>query len=74
MDTFIRYFKESIDVDINEEIGVNTIYKDLNHWNSMQALVTISIIDEYYDVIISAEDFKKSSTLQELFSIVQSKL
>lgn len=44
--------------------------EDIRSWTSMQVLIVVSAIDEHYDVLISHEEMKSISRLQELFSLV----
>ena len=47
---------------------------DVLDWNSVNALTVIALVDCEYDVILTADDFSKSETVQDIFNIIQSKL
>jgi acyl carrier protein len=42
-------------------------------WDSVNALIFIALVNVEYNVEINAEDLVKSSTVQDLFNIVQEK-
>lgn len=69
---FINVFKESFD-EIDDNISPDTKYKELEHWTSMQALLLIAHVDDTINVVLDAEDIKNTSTIAELFKVVQRK-
>jgi len=48
-------------------------FADVLDWNSINALTIIALVDSEYDVILTAEDFSKSETVQDIFTIIMSK-
>ncbi len=54
-------------------IGPETIYKQLDSWNSMQALILIAMVDSEYGVTLTAENLHECVTVDDLFSLVQQK-
>lgn len=71
---FIKNFVDLFDEELEVEVTTDTIFRDLNGWNSMIALSVMAMIDEEYDVQIKADEMRNSQTIQELFDIVQSYL
>lgn len=69
---FIQIFKESFD-EVEDNIAPKTRYKELEHWTSMQALLLIAHLDDSINVILDAEDIKDTSTIEELFKVIQEK-
>lgn len=53
-----------------DEISAETRFRELPGWTSLQALMTLSMIEEEFDVLLKSDDFKKSETLGDLFAIV----
>lgn len=53
-----------------DEISAETRFRELSGWTSLQALMTLSMIEEEFGVLLKSEDFKNSSTLGELFQII----
>jgi acyl carrier protein len=48
-------------------------FRDVLDWSSVNALTVIALVDCEYDVILTADDFLKSETIEDIFSIIQSK-
>lgn len=53
-----------------DEISAETRFRELPGWTSLQALMTLSMIEEEFGVLLKSDDFKKSETLGDLFAIV----
>lgn len=68
---FIDRFAGSLDDVTPSEVSAETCFRDLESWSSMQALVVIAMIDEEYDVLLSADDLGKARTVGDLFRIVE---
>ena len=62
---FLEKFADDLD-----EISAETRFRELPGWTSLQALMTLSMIEEEFGVLLKSEDFKNSSTLGELFQII----
>ena len=52
--------KFSAELDISNEISETTKYKELENWDSMQALVIIMMVDDIFNVQIGSDDFNKA--------------
>ena len=50
-----------------------TGFRDLEEWSSMHALIIIALIDTEYDIILSGDDLRSASTVQDLYDIVVEK-
>lgn len=71
---FIANFAEQFDdTDANELTGA-TEFKNLDEWSSIIALSVIAMVDEEYDVTIKGEDIRNSSTIEDLYNIVVSRM
>lgn len=69
---FIELFAEQFeDTDI-EEFNLETVYKDLDEWDSLASLCIIAMIDEELDVNISGDDLDNCDTIGDLYKLVQS--
>jgi acyl carrier protein len=62
---FAKTFK-----DDEDSIVMETRFRELEEWSSMQALIVIAAIDENYGVTIPEKDFRSASTVQELYELV----
>lgn len=70
MEKFIEMFNDVLeieDIDINSE----TVFKDLEEWDSLAVLSVLAMINEEYDITIPRDKFKKVNTIGELFSLTQ---
>jgi len=52
------------------DLSAESHYKDIIGLTSINALILIALIDNAYDVILSADDIKSTTTLEELFAII----
>lgn len=50
-----------------------TRFKEIPEWNSMQALYLVGMIDSEYGVEFNSSDLKGCQTVEDVFSIVQSR-
>lgn len=67
---FIKIFKESFD-EIETEIKADTIYKEIDEWTSMQALLLIAHVDDTLNVVLDADSIKDTHTVNDLFLLVK---
>lgn len=70
---FIQYFADELDETSIEELTPETDFKSLDDWSSLTALSIIAMIDENYEKDITGADLRNSTTIQDLFDLVQSK-
>lgn len=72
MDTkvFIENFSDLFDETDASLITVDTKFRDLEEWSSLIALSTMSMIDDEYDVQVTAEQMRNANTIQDLIDIV----
>ena len=62
---FIELFRETLEIEENN-VSRDTIFRDLDQWDSMAFLSVIAMIDEEYDVVIEGNDFKELKTIGDL--------
>jgi acyl carrier protein len=70
---FIENFANQFDDTDASVFTADTKFKEVEEWSSLTALSVIAMIDEEYDVTIKGDDIRKSTTIQDLFNLVQSK-
>lgn len=75
MNDFIGNLRDQFD-DLDESIVLTPemSFRDIDGYSSLVALLIISMFDEEYGVTVTGDDMRKASTIQDLFSLVQSKL
>lgn len=72
--TFIENFADQFEDASADQFAPETNYRELDEWSSLVALSVLAMIDEEYDVQLKGEEMKKTTTIQQLFDLVQSKL
>ena len=73
MEKFIENFAAQFDDTEASEFTAKTEFKNLTEWSSLTALSIIAMIDEEYDVQLKGDDIRISSTIEELFNLVNLK-
>lgn len=71
---FIQNFAEQFDETEASEFSPETVFRDNDEWSSLMALSVMAMVDEEYDVQLSANEMRQANTIQELFDIVNSHL
>lgn len=69
-DEFLKGFQEQFDDTDSTLITFETNFRELDEWSSMMALIIIAFIDETYSKTLSGEDFRNSSTIEDLFQLI----
>ncbi len=70
---FIEYFADELDETTIDELSPETNFKTLSEWSSLTALSIIAMVEDNYEKEITGEDLRSSTTLQDLFNLVESK-
>lgn len=73
LDTFVQKFAGCFHQTNPAMIKSDTVFKQLDEWGSMMALIVIAMVDSDYGKTLQAEDLKSAETVAELFDIVRSK-
>lgn len=68
---FLENFADQFDETSLDKFTNETIFKDLPEWSSLIALSLIAMIDEVYNITITGEAIRNSSTIEELFNAVK---
>lgn len=71
---FLENFALQFDETEPEDITLATNFKDLDEWSSLTALSIIAMVDEQYNGKLSAEDFKNSATVGDIFELLKSRV
>lgn len=70
---FIEFFADELDETTIDELSPETDFKALEEWSSLVALSIIAMVEDNYEKEITGEDLRSSTTLQDLFNLVESK-
>ena len=71
---FIQNFADQFEETEVGELSPETVFRDNDEWSSLLALSVMAMVDEEYDVQLSANEMRQANTIQELFDIVNSHL
>jgi acyl carrier protein len=63
-------FKEFLEIDSIEELNSETIFRQLDEFDSFFVLTTIAFIDEMFSMKLTAEDFEKIITIDDLINFI----
>ncbi len=67
---FVQNFADIFDETDASIFTPDTKFRDLEEWSSLIALSTMSMIDDEYDVQLTAEQMRNANTVQDLIDIV----
>lgn len=67
---FVQEFAELLE---NGDVNENTKFRELDEWDSLAALSTISTIDDEFGVTINNKDLRSVETVSELYDLVISR-
>jgi acyl carrier protein len=71
---FIKNFAAQFDDTDTSEFTLETHFRELDEWSSLNALAILNMIGKKYSVFLKPDEMKPTNTIQELFDLVQSKL
>lgn len=74
MENFVKNFVELFDNTDPSLITSTTVFKNLEEYSSLLALSIVAMVDENYGVRIKGEDIKSSTTIEDLYKVVQSRV
>lgn len=67
---FIKNFAEAVEIESTESLSVNTMFRELDEWNSLAYLSVIAMLDEEYDIQIENTDFKQLKTIGDIINYI----
>ncbi|KRD09976.1 acyl carrier protein [Flavobacterium sp. Root901] len=70
---FLKNFADILDDTDADLITQETVFRDLDEWNSLTALSLIAMADEEYDVKLTGDEIKSSNSLNDIFEIIKNK-
>lgn len=70
---FIKDFAAEFELTEPEDIIADTVYRDLDEWDSLLGLSIIGMVNNKYHVQISGEEVRNAKTVEDLFNLVNSK-
>ena len=73
MNEFIENFEEILDEPEKVNLCPETNFKHIDEWDSLTNLSLMAMVDSQYNVKINADEIKKCETLQDLFTLINTK-
>ena len=67
---FIQEFIQALEIEDASLVQETTVFKDLEEWDSLAALSTISLIGDEFGVTINNKVLRSVETLGELYDLV----
>ena len=71
--SFIADFADQFDDTDASEIKANTLFHDLEEWDSLIALAVLNMAEKRYGKRITFDEMKKCDTVEDLFNVIVSK-
>lgn len=68
---FIELFAETLELESSETISKETVFRELEQWDSLAFLSVIAMIDEEFDLVIEGNDFQKLITIGDIINKIQ---
>lgn len=69
---FIELFAEQFDDTDVEIFNAETVFKELEEWDSLTSLSVIAMVDEELDKRISGDNLNNCETIGELYKLINS--
>jgi acyl carrier protein len=73
IEQFIFDFVEATDDESANPLNSETIFRELDSWDSLAALSIMAMIDDKYQASLTADEMKSANTLGELFALIKTK-
>lgn len=70
---FIKNFAAQFDDTDASEFTMETRFRELEEWSSLNALAILNMISKKYNIVLKADEMKTTNIVQELFDLVTSK-
>ncbi|MDR1399619.1 MAG: acyl carrier protein [Treponema sp.] len=70
IERFIDLFAAEFDETDRSVFTAETEFKALEEWDSMLALIIMTMVDNKYGVTLRANDLKKAITIKDLFETI----
>ena len=71
---FIKNFAAQFDDTDASEFTLETRFRGLDEWSSLNALAILNMIGKKYSVFLKPDEMTPTNTVQELFDLVNSKI
>ena len=73
-DEFEANIRDVLEIEDGVVLNRDEILEDTEFWSSMHALLVMAMAESEYNVSITGEDLRKSSTLGNIYELLKSKI
>ncbi len=70
---FAEFFAEALDMDDAKKLKPEIKFRELDDWSSLSSLNLMAAIDDQLGIALDSPDIKNSSTIGDLFRIIEEK-
>lgn len=70
---FLKNFEEQFDEIEPNSLTLETDFREIEEWSSLNALLIVAMVDTEYDVTLTGDDIIKAKTIGDVYNTVQSK-
>ena len=71
---FLEQLYEELELESIESLTVNIVFKDLEEWDSMTAMVLIGFINENFSKNLNSDEIEECDTIADIIRIKELKL
>lgn len=73
LDNFIKDFAELFEETDPKLLKAKTKFRNIEEWSSLAALSVIAMLRRKYKIKLTGDDIRNSSTIRDIFNIVNAK-
>lgn len=73
LEEFIKSFVDQFDETDPSEITAETVFHDLDEWDSLIALAVLNMTEKNFGKKITFDEMKKCKTVEDLFNVIERK-
>ena len=70
---FVENFAAQFEETDPSEFNAETSFRSIEEWSSLLSLSIIAMVDESYNIKLTGEDIRKSTTVNDIFEIIKSR-
>lgn len=73
LNDFIKGFGEQLDETDPATLTKDTVFKDLDEWNSLTSLALIAFVRSEFDKSLTGSEINSCASIEDLYNLVKSK-
>ena len=73
LNDFVALFADQFEETESSEFCASTVYKDLDEWSSLQAMLIITMIRKKFGKTLKGTEVNGCNTIEDLYNYIQSK-